>query len=298
MTEQVTIFEPTGENFYEILWNARLQYFIQNFSTEENVQDVLTKFRRADLCYYWEAHTVTLQKTEEDPIREYYTGGVTLTPLDPELAKNQYLVAEQSSKRQSATILKHINEDIDAVVELGAGYGGNFIRLDRASLEETGKSLSERNIKLFMAEYTNTGRNLCSEFLKCKKAPEMEISHVDHKALDLSFLKGVERPLIITVHSVEQITQLPADYFKILSQAAPSVQGLHLEPVGFQFEPDNPKWEEHAKVMKDKNWNKNFADVIRQAEKDGYISIDKIDTNFTLGQPGNPTTLVTWHSNN
>ena len=56
-----------------------------------------------------------------------------------------------------------------AVVELGAGYGGNLIRLDQAIKKHADKSLRERCIKLIMAEYTEAGRALCSTLSETKK---------------------------------------------------------------------------------------------------------------------------------
>jgi len=298
MTQEVRIFEYTSENFYEIVWNARLQYFKQNFSNLDDVQDVLTDFRRMDRCYLWEAHAETLPKAENEPPRDYYTGEVSLIPIESEKANNAFLAAEEAHRKQTEAVLNQINDDTDAIAELGAGYGGNFIRLDGASSDSTGKTLAERGIKLFMAEYTNTGRNLCAEFLKCKNAPQLELFHIDHKDLDLSFLRQAMNPLILTVHSIEQVPELPSDYFKTLSRAAPKVRGIHIEPVGFQFEVGDQKYDTHAKMMKEKNWNQNFADVIKQAEKDGDIIIDLIDVGFSEGQSGNPSTMVTWHYNN
>ena len=257
----------------------------------------MTVFRQADLSYFWSLNSLELKQEEAVSTKHYYTGEVTLTPHEPELARDRFLVAEEANKQQIDIILSYIDEDTDVIAELGAGYGGNLIRLAKAFHDKTGKSLSERDIKLFMAEFTTTGRDLCLEFLKRKNAPEMELQYIDHKAPDLSFLGQAKNPLIVTVHSIEQVTELPADYFKVLSQAGANVRGLHMEPVGFQFEPEAPKWAKHADFMKRKNWNHNFAEVIKQAEKDGYITIDKVDTTFADSQRENPTTLIAWHSN-
>lgn len=292
------VFENTNENFYEIVWNARLQFVIKNLSEIDEIHEALTVFREADFNYLWKAQRVELKATEDTSSKYYFTGEVVIVQRQSEQAREVFLSAEEASKQQIDVILSHIDEDTDVVAELGAGYGGNLIRLAKAFEDKTGASLVERNIKLLMAEFTTTGRNLCSEFLKRKNAPEMELHHIDHKAPDLSFLGQAKNPLIVTVHSIEQVAEIPSDYFKVLSQAGTNVRGLHMEPVGFQFEPESPKWAEHAKFMKKQNWNQNFAEVIKQAEKDGYITIDKVDTTFADSQRENPTTLVTWHSNN
>lgn len=291
------VFENTNENFYEIVWNARLQFVIKNLSEIDEIHEALTVFREADFNYLWKAQRVELKATEDTSSKHYFTGEVVLVKRQSEQAREVFLSAEEASKQQIDVILSHIDEDTDVIAELGAGYGGNLIRLAKAFQDKTGASLDERNIKLFMAEFTTTGRNLCLEFLKRKNAPEMDIQYIDHKAPDLTFLGQAKNPLIVTVHSIEQVAEIPPDYFKALSQAGANVRGLHMEPVGFQFEPESPKWEVHAAFMKKHNWNQNFAEVIKQADKDGYITIDKVDTTFADSQRENPTTLVTWHSN-
>lgn len=297
MATTMSVYEETSENLYEIVWNARLQFFKNNFDHLTEIQEALTVFRQTDLSYVWGIQRAELQTTVDAEPKLYFTGEVKVTPRHPETAKMLFSTAEEANKQQIDIILNHIQEDTDVIAELGAGYGGNLIRLAQAFHDKTGQSLSERNIKLFMAEYTQTGRDLCKEFLKRENAPEMDLQYIDHKAPDLSFISEAKNPLIITVHSIEQVPGLPSDYFKTLSAVAPNVRGLHLEPVGFQFEPDLPKWAAHEKFMKKQNWNENFAEVIKQAEKDGYITIDRVDTTFAAGQPENPTTLVTWHAN-
>lgn len=291
------MFEQTSENYYEIVWNTRLQLFTQALSEVEDIQDALTAFRQADLSYIWSLRGYEKRLTEDGPLKRFFSGEVVLTPCAPEEARRLFAAAEEASKKQIDTILRHMQEDTDVIAELGAGYGGNLIRLAKAFQDKTGKSLPECNIKLLMAEYTKTGRDLCLEMLKRKNAPDMELQFIDHKAPDLSFLKQFKVPFILTIHSIEQVPEIPSDYFKILSEVAPNVRGLHMEPVGFQFEPDATKWAAHSAFMKRQNWNQNFADVIKQAEKDGYITIDSVDTSYAAGQPENPTTLVLWHSN-
>ena len=290
------LFHETNENFYEIAWSARHQLLEKNLQGIDDIQEALTAFRKLDSRYFWNVQRVLAGSTENGPFNHYYTGKIDVSPKDLKAANEQFLVSEQANKRQIDIILDSFDDRTDAVVELGAGYGGNLIRLDNAFKEHVGKSLKERNIRLIMAEYTEAGRALCSQFLKRKNAPTIEIYHIDHKAPDVSFLGPAISPLFITVHSIEQVTEIPSNYFKILSDSASNVRGLHLEPVGFQFEPASPQWKEHEKFIKQKNWNQNFANVIKKAESDGYIKIDKIDTAFAAGQPANPTTLVLWHS--
>lgn len=295
MEKTFTGFLGTNENRYEILWNARRQFLIQNFSHIEDVNQALTSFREVDLSALWGASTI--EASSDGNITTYYTGEVVLHRRDPEDAKKLFLTSEAAHQRQTDAILDAIQENTDTIVELGAGYGGNLIRLAQNYQDRTGKSPSESGIKLIMAEYTKTGRDMCAEFLKRKNAPDMSLEFIDHKAPDLSFIKNSENLLIVTVHSIEQVTEIPSNYFEILAQAAPNVHGFHLEPVGFQFETEASKWDQHKKFIEKHGWNKNFAEVIKKAENDGLITIDSVDTHFAAGQPENPSTLIKWHSN-
>ena len=290
------LLHETNENFYEIAWSARHQLLEKNLQGIDDIQEALTAFRKLDSRYFWKVQRVLAGSTENGPFNHYYTGKIDVSPKDLKAANEQFLVSEQANKRQIDIILDSFDDRTDAVVELGAGYGGNLIRLDQAIKKHADKSLRERCIKLIMAEYTEAGRALCSQFLKRKNAPTIEIYHIDHKAPDVSFLGPAISPLFITIHSIEQVKEIPSNYFEILSRAASNVRGLHLEPVGFQFEPESTKWKEHEKFIKQKKWNQNFANIIKKAQSDGHIKIDKVDTAFSFGQPGNPTTLVQWHS--
>lgn len=295
MEKTFTGFLGTNENFYEILWNARMQYFLQNLSQIQNIDEALTALRQADTTMYWGAGKI--EGISDGVVSTYYTGEVALKPRDPKEAEQSFLISEEANKLQIETILELAHENVDTIVELGAGYGSNLIRLASGFQGRTGDTFSQRDIKLIMAEYTSSGRALCSEFLKLKNAPDMSLEHIDHKEPDLSFINQSERLLIFTIHSIEQVAKIPPNYFDVLSRAAPIVHGVHIEPVGFQFEPDSSKWDRHRAFVEKNGWNQNFAEVIRKAESDGLIAIDSIDTNFSAGQPENPSTLVTWHSN-
>ncbi len=296
MTETKNVFESTNENFYEIVWNARHQFLMEKLQHIDDVFAALDAFTMTDVAYLWGPVGGSVEKEDGTTETVFYTGEVSLKPRPPEDTKRLQAIAAQTQNKRTELLLKYIEDDMDAIVELGAGYGLGLLRLAQVLRMPVFDGSPKRDIPLYMAEYTESGRALCAAFLKKANAPAMSLHPIDHKAPDVSFLAGRNKPLISTIHSIEQVERLPDDYFHTLAAAAPNVRGFHLEPVGFQFDQNTEARREHATYTAEQGWNQNFADVLRKAEADGVITVDTVDLDAFVIHESNPAALVTWRS--
>ena len=87
------------------------------------------------------------------------------------------------------------------------------------------------------------------------------------------------------------------DFFYCLTNAAPNVIGLHLEPFGFQSHPDlGPVTKFHAERFEIGQWNVNFYEILNKASEEGILEIDYIETElFFPSDANNPTSVAIWH---
>lgn len=180
-------------------------------------------------------------------------------------------------------------EGFDAIVELGAGYGRALIEI----YFQGGPSRA----RYIGAEFTRSGRELMSEFLKLAPALSFKTAFFDHNRPDLSFLgKKTKRVLIFTHHSIEQVKTLPDNFFSVLAAAAPRVVGVHFEPFGFQLAPESAMSKAHAEFVARKYYNSNFLSALKAAEERKTLRIRHLAANVINPQGENPTSVAVWES--
>jgi hypothetical protein len=115
------------------------------------------------------------------------------------------------------------------VVELGSGIGRNLIRLNAALP-------AGLQPDFHACELTETGRSVTERLHGLVDGMPLQIHPFDYYAPDLGFLKGEERVLFFTYHSIEQIPILGRRVFDEALLRSRSCAGLHFEPVGWQAE--------------------------------------------------------------
>jgi len=179
---------------------------------------------------------------------------------------------------------------VKAIVELGAGFGQNLIKMYHR--------YGPLGAKVYAGEYTQSGREL-AEFL-FRSLPELssKVFPFDHKAPDLSVVEERDDILIISCHSIEQVTKIPHDYFEQLTKGKTKVHGLFFEPFGFQISSGGSAIgdvsKRHQESAQERGWNLNFAEVLVGAQNIGTIRIEKVFKNLMPGDFNNPTSFVYW----
>jgi len=122
-----------------------------------------------------------------------------------------------------------VDPTVDAVVELGCGWGRNLAalaaRLDRADLLYIG------------AEQSHSGRAAAERLMAKPGGGRFQAAPFDFYTPDFSFLASLKNPVIFTCAALEQIAVLPPAFFIRLADAAPGAKLILFEPFGWQADP-------------------------------------------------------------
>lgn len=159
--------------------------------------------------------------------------GATLdqTTLHPNVIGGRYLAAPISPIRY---LLNCVRPDTCAIVEFGSGWGANLLQLFVAI-----GATRARAITFHAAEFTEPGR-LCADLL-ARRDPHLRLqSHAfDYRAPNIDFLSGATgHVLAFTRHSVEQVDMIDPALYDRLHALGAATTLVHLEPVGWQADPD------------------------------------------------------------
>lgn len=274
--------DPKWLEFYEKAWAERLEILnqIQSENPALSKYAISLEFKRREankLRYATKEGSELITRDSETPQFPWgipYTktvtcpGGHTLSPW------------YSSSIDMICDAIKHYGPD--NIIELGSGLGDNLIEIT----EKLG--LFEQN--LYAGEYTDSGRQ-CTEFLN----PSAKVFFFDWKSPLLSKRPG--KTLLFSVHSIEQVTNVPENLMRNLSSAGDEVIGIHVEPFGYQIhlgEEKNLLSEQQSDYFKKNNWNQNFAEVFFKAQERGEIEIITCLKDIFPGEPCNPSSVLIW----
>jgi hypothetical protein len=177
--------------------------------------------------------------------------------------------------------------DVDCIVKLGCGYGRNLFELFYGG---------GPRIPYYGGELALAGQRLGATLANLNPDLNFSFHQFDLIKPDLAWLPSYEKVFFMTVHSIEQVHKIGLNFFRCLIDSAPHVIGMHLEPFGFQVNPDlGPITKKHNDFFKRSKWNINFYEVLLQAKEEGLIDIDYVETElFFPEDPGNPTSVAIW----
>lgn len=182
------------------------------------------------------------------------------------------------------SVLARCVADTDLVVDLGAGWGHLL-----ASVWSDGGPAGAAYVA---AEYTAAGRGCAARMSEVALDVDLRAIPFDHTAPDLSCLGADHRHAVIfSCHSVEQAPRLGARWVEALVGVADRVDVVHLEPVGWQTG-DAPV--SSAAYADEHDYNRDLVPVLRQAEADGVLAIERVEVDVIGVNPTNPSTLITW----
>jgi len=179
----------------------------------------------------------------------------------------------------------------DTVIELGSGWGRNMFYYKSL--------LPNLEFSIFMGEYT-PGGIAAGNAIKNKYFTNKNIYqyHFNYNAPELFFEKvkmnkKIERCIVTSFWSVEQITHITPKLFDEILAIAPHIVGIHIEPIGWQIS--------NKSLMKENvdgyrsYYNKNFYSILRRLEEAGKIKIKSIKLDFfNFGEAQSCGTLIIW----
>jgi hypothetical protein len=142
-------------------------------------------------------------------------------------------------------LVKHCDAGVDAIVELGSGYGRNIIWMNALLRDRS------RDIDYHCLELTESGRE-CTNLLASLN-PDLKIrtTPFDYMAPDFSTLSGYRKILFFSIASVEQVATLPDAFLENMLGLDAEITCAQMEPVGWQRHGDLNQLIELARREKD-----------------------------------------------
>lgn len=205
---------------------------------------------------------------------------------------NLMLVPFYASDNLHNFIVDYIAETgpYDGIVELGCGYGRNLFEIFFNG--------GPRDLPYFGGELTESGVAVARELAALEPRMNATFFRFDHLEPDLSAVPPMDRALVMTVHSIEQVKHIDPEFFLAISGIARDVNCLHLEPFGYQVADLGSASQAHRNFMIENGWNQNFASALAEATRRyGFKTSFMATELFLPDNADNPTSLAIWHSN-
>jgi hypothetical protein len=186
------------------------------------------------------------------------------------------------------TVLRHVKPSTSNIIETGAGWGEHLCTL----YLEGGPA----DATYYALEPVRLGRRCALELAALEPRFRLRAAFFDYKAPAYPVRPDAKHALLLTVHSIEQVTDIHPDTIRAALRLGREVTGVHVEPVGWQVEPES-RWSaitaRHAARCREMNYNRNLVPLLRALEAEGAIRIEVLLPDF-IGLEHNPGTLIVW----
>jgi hypothetical protein len=178
-----------------------------------------------------------------------------------------------------------------AVVELGSGWGEHLCNVWTGG--------GPREATYYACEITESGRECALALAGLERGLRLEAPYFDYLNPDFGAIPRPRKEVVVyTVHSIEQVHEVPMELIARLCALADSVKVAHFEPIGWQMIPDEEKTEltrRHEKRCQTKRYNRNLWSLLRQAEAEDQVRVRTAIPNF-FGLEHNPTSYIVWEA--
>lgn len=209
------------------------------------------------------------------------------------LYKQYSAIPNYHLKSEATLILDFIKDmEVDAIVELGCGYGRNLIELFYSGGPK---------VPYYAGEFTKSGQE-CIKLISsiCNEFELIPFEH-NHLKPDLSFLKKHKKILVFTAHTIEQVEYIPLKLMEDIATCAEEVICMHIEPFGYQMVDSvelSQVDKDHKSFFEKKGWNKNFFPVLVEAHQKNILDISYLGKNIFGGGAGCPSSVAVWKNKN
>jgi len=205
-----------------------------------------------------------------------------------------------------------IDENVEAIVELGCGYGRHLFMI-RELIDHKFPELL-----YFGCEVTKNGLQAGKRISELEPArPNLSFVYFDFSEPSFEFLSSFRKIVFFSCHAIEQVKIIGTEMFHRLLDCAPSIECVHSEPVGWQFNDDvmqaidskashivgeklnlgifNDIDERSSAYLPTKlGWNHDLVAQLKALQSSGKIKINLIDRNCAGNHFYNPSTLLHW----
>ena len=199
-------------------------------------------------------------------------------------------------------LLESIGSQTKRIIELGSGWGANIFHLWLAGAPASAEYAA--------LEYTAAGREATCLLATLEPTLRLVTRPFDYNHPDLTEFRSVDKTVVFTCYSIEQVTHLNGDLFDQLLAIPGLERVIHIEPVGWQAR--TALWQaaisagtwvvppgvslavDARRAMRRRRYNVNLVDSLRALERAGRIMIERIEHDFTGANPLTPGAAIIW----
>ena len=162
--------------------------------------------------------------------------------------------------------LEHEGYAVDAIAELGAGWGRYLFELYFNGCPS--------EIALLSGEVSSEARQITELMCGLDPAIPLTAHDFDFYRPNLDFLKGRESVLLFTHMAVMFIPELQRQAILEMAGCAKRVRCIHFEPIGFQVSAEQSKAAEMQGVVAGyKGFNQNLIALLEELHNENHITV-------------------------
>jgi len=197
----------------------------------------------------------------------------------------------------------HLGEDTRRIIELGSGWGTNLFYLWLGG--------APRAAEYVAMEYTEAGREVTRLLAGTDPGLALAVHPFDYNRPDLSAFRSLDRTVVFTSYSIEQMTELNDALFEELLAIPGLDRVVHVEPVSWQLlagsalgpligalsyvVPPRLSLEiDLRRRSRNSGYNRDLLPKLRALERGGRIRIERVVKNYVGPNPLNPATAIVW----
>ncbi len=263
---------PGDQKDYDKGWINRLDKILQYIEGgETNISEVMARLRHFWMGGRWQV----------GELADFVCHGEEMKLL----ARSGYVFYRNAV---ADAVNAMVRKDTVAVIELGSGNS-------ESTFWVWGEGRMRKQ-RFYACEFSEAGRRTARMIASLDPRLKLEPRFFDYRAPDfsgISFDKG--HVIVFSTHSIEQVSEVPAALIEKLCAVAPSVTGLHFEPIGWQFDdrPERAFVQAHKERCLEFNYNTNFWSMLNGLQDAGLITIDEAIP-YLCGFTYNPACKIVW----
>lgn len=184
------------------------------------------------------------------------------------------------------TVIAACRPDTDAVIELGAGWG--------RSLFSVWLNGGPRAAHYAGLELTEAGIGCMRRLAALEPDLKLTAAPFDFQAPTFPSLGPIRHAVVFSVYGLHQVTRIGAPAYRALLKAAPAMDMLHVEPIGFQMNRPGPLTERSRAHALKNGYNLDMWEIVDDLRTAGDIDVIAAEADLFGFSEHYPASLVHW----